>query len=410
MAVAPTEGGIDVIVMGCKDKCCNFEPMRAKRRDMGPQDVLFDLVYCGVCHTDLGWAADHRDMGSKTIFPCIPGHELAGIVTQVGSEVKKFKAGDPIGVGCLVESCMKCKNCKAGRENMCMGMVMTYQAKSKNGMGETFPPKQRTMGGYTNKMVVHEHFGIKLPEGYPLEYAGPIMCAGVTMYSPMKFCNVAKGSKVGIVGLGGLGITGLRIAKALECEVWAISRNDKKKQVALDSGAGDLIASSDEAQMKSAEKSFDLIIDTIPIDHNPRPYQKLLKGTGILTMIGMNSTFFGTFLAEQMTCCGAGNMHASGIGGIPDTQEIVDLCAKHNITPNVKIMPVTKLNEIYETLGKGNDDGIRYVLDIKNTLSDDIFDQCKDMKPPTLPDHKGNTTCCKICCFCCKQACCRCIC
>lgn len=199
-------------------------------------------------------------------FPCVPGHELSGVVEKVGSKVTKFKVGDHVGVGCMVDSCLKCKQCKGGQEQKCGKQVGTYQAKDQNGRAECFPKGSHTLGGYTTKMVVHEHFAINIPKDYPLECAGPVMCAGITMFDPLKVHGVGKGSNVGIVGMGGLGILGVRIAKAMGCKVTAISRSSAKRDLACSHtlGADSYVVSSDPQDMNANRGSLDLILNTIP--------------------------------------------------------------------------------------------------------------------------------------------------
>ena len=364
--------------MGCNDASCSFEPMRLQRRQPTEYDVVIDMKYCGVCHSDLHFAAGHlEDQWGKIERPCVPGHELAGVVKEVGSAVTKFKVGDHIGVGCMVDSCMDCAGCNQGFEQNCSKMVLTYAGPDWSGRAAT-PNRTTTLGGYTTVMVVHERFGIQIPKGFPLEMAGPVMCAGITMYDPMKVYGAKEGSKVGIVGLGGLGVTGLKIGKALGCEIWAISRSEGKRSFAMDKcGASGYIASGDEKQLETHKASFDLIINTIPKDHDTSIYTRMCKSSGHHVLLGLHAT---AFAAQRLGSFGR-KVRFSIIGGIPNTQEVMDLCAKHKIYPEIEVHSVTELNRIYEKLDSSNDSGKRYVLDIQGTLNDATFS--KSMGAPT---------------------------
>lgn len=360
--------------MGCKDSSCSFEPLRLKRRELNDLDVLIEMKYCGVCHSDLHIAAGHMEnVLGKVEYPCVPGHELAGVVKQIGSKVTKFSVGDHIGVGCMVDSCLECSKCMEGQEQKCSKQVGTYAGKDWSGRAQV-PEREQTIGGYTNVMVVQERFGIKIPKSYPLEMAGPVMCAGITMYDPLKAFKAQPGDKVGIVGLGGLGVMGVKLAKALGCHVVAISRSESKKAFAEKCGAMAFLASSDAAQMDEHYRSFDLILNTIPSDHDESIYTALLKKSGHHVLLGLNSSTFGAFAVNAMTF-GASKVTFSGIGGIPNTQEVIDLCDANKIYPEIEIHSVRELNRIYEKLDSSNDAGKRYVLDIANTLNEATFQQ-----------------------------------
>ncbi|CAL55397.1 Alcohol dehydrogenase superfamily, zinc-type [Ostreococcus tauri] len=363
---------MEFVCMACDDARCHFKPLHAHRRPLGDRDVLITLKFCGVCHSDLHNAGGHMAgvMGPPK-YPFVPGHELAGIVVAVGSAVTMFSVGDRAGVGCIVDSCLKCVKCEAGEEQMCVNkMTGTYGSDDKHGRAATWPPGGQTLGGYATFHVVDERFGVKIPATYPLEAAGPVMCAGVTMYDPMKRYGVKRGSKVGIVGLGGLGVMGAKIARALGAEVTVISRSATKETLALRCGATNFVCSEDKEDMRRARGTLDLILNTVPIAHDYFRFQKLLKHSGgedgqraKQVILGLHSG-----LATGMVALGLKGkktpLAASGIGGIRATQEVMDLCAAHDIVPEYRVVPVSQLTEIYEELDSGNDSGIRYVLDI----------------------------------------------
>ena len=324
------------------------------------------------------------------VYPIVPGHELAGVCTAVGPGVTKFKVGDRVGVGCMVDSCLECATCKAGEEQKCSkGNTATYNGKNKHGRAATHPAGGATLGGYTTKMVVHERFGVRLPEGYPLEFAGPVMCAGVTLYDPLKRYGAGAGSHVAIVGLGGLGQMGVRIAKAMGCHVTAISRLEAKRSLAQDCGADAFIASANADAMRAAHNTMDLVLNTIPADHDYHAFTRLCKrADGKHIILGLNSALAGAMVVDGLTC-GASRVKMSGIGGIRATQEVVDLCAKHNIKPVVKIIGPWEINGVYEELERGNDAGVRHVLDI-GLLNDEAAAKCTAPPPDfTGADAKG---------------------
>lgn len=361
--------GIDAVCMACDSAECHFKPRKFFRRPVGEYDVLFDVVYCGVCHSDLHIAAGHLNGVMKTTYPCTPGHELAGICTAVGEKVTKFKVGDHVGVGCMVDSCLNCSSCNAGDEQKCKKQVQTYQGVNQNGRAATYPAGEKTIGGYSTKMVVTEHFGIKIPQEYPLECAGPVMCAGITMYDPLKKLGCGPGSRVGIIGLGGLGIMGVKIAVSMGATVTAIGRAPNKEHLAKKAGADKYVASTDPAQMKDAEGYLDIILNTIPVGHDWTVYEKLLTNKGKQVLLGLHASLIGAMLASGVTC-GRSQVMASGIGGINNTQEVIDLCAKNGIKPDVELKAVEDLTAIYEALDAGNDQGKRFVLDIQGSLKE----------------------------------------
>mmetsp|Transcript_77943 Transcript_77943/g.170744 ORF Transcript_77943/g.170744 Transcript_77943/m.170744 type:complete len:407 (+) Transcript_77943:99-1319(+) len=383
---------VDVLCMACEDTSCDFKPVKMQRRPVGPEDVLIDMKYCGVCHSDLHVAANHMSgIGMATKYPCVPGHELAGVCIAVGEKVTKVKVGDHVGVGCMVDSCLECKECLAGNEQKCKKMVQTYNQEDRSGRAATYPQGGHTLGGYTSKFVVHEKFSIVIPKSYPLECAGPVLCSGVTMYEPMKVHGVTKDSHVGIVGLGGLGGMGIKLAKALGCKVSAITRSFAKEKMAKDLGADNVVASTDDKSMLANKKSMDLIINTIPSGHNWGAYQGLLKKGGKQVLLGIHSGFAAAMVAAQIRKFSFTDttVVSSAIGGIKTTEEVLALCAKNNIYPEVDVVPITKLNEVYTMLDAANDSGKRYVLDIEKTLTDEALASYSAV-PPTLGPNPTN--------------------
>ena len=316
------------------------------------------------------------------------GHELAGVCTAVGSKVTKFKVGDHVGVGCMVDSCNACAACKRGEEQMCSKQVGTYNGKKAKGRSATFPEGGHTLGGYTSAFVVHENFAILIPASYPLEAAGPVMCAGVTMFDPLRRHGATLGTEVGIVGLGGLGQMGVKIAKAMGCRVTVISRAENKRAFAMTScGADAFVCSEDVEQMKASSRTLHLILNTVPIDHDYFAYNVLLnpktKGNKQV-ILGLHVGLVAGFIAGGITGNKA-RVLGSGIGSIEATQAVIDLCAKHAITPEIEIVSVDDLTKVYETLDSGNDGGKRYVLDIAQTLRA----EAKTTGPPKI--HANRT-------------------
>lgn len=380
---------ISVLCMGCKDEKCDFKPLKLERRPVGDFDVLIDMKYCGVCHSDLHMAASHNKI-NKANYPCVPGHELAGVVTQVGSKVTKVKVGQKVGVGCMVDSCLNCANCKKGEEQKCASTnTGTYNNKDKH--GRAHHPGGYTLGGYTDKFVVHEHFTIIIPDTYPLECAGPVMCAGITMYDPLKKYEIKEGKTVGIVGLGGLGQMGVRLGNALGAKVTVISRSNKKEAFAKECGAETFVVSTDKESMKAQKGSLDLILNTVPGYHDYCAYNSLLKKSGKQVLLGLHAGIAGAVVVNKLTF-GTSRVTMSGIGGIPNTEEVLALCDKHKIYPKIKVMPCEDLNEIYTKLDGSNDEGLRYVLDIENTLNEKTSEKCEGKEPPTLAPFSGGIT------------------
>lgn len=304
----------------------------------------------------------------------------------VGAKVTKFRTGDHVGVGCFVDSCLSCKNCDKGEEQYCVkGATFTYGAAPTHGRANNGPGFESapTYGGYSSQMVIHERFAIMIPKDYPLEKAGPLMCAAITMYDPLKHFGAKAGTRVAILGLGGLGTMGVKLAKALGCHVTVLSRNDSKRKYALSIGADAYVAVGDPEQVRAAGKSLDLILDTISANHDITTYLPLLDVSGIIVALGLCTQPHS--VPQLPLIFNRTGIHGSVIGGIKTTQEVVDLCASKKIYPETKVVPVSELNRVFESLAAGNDTGVRYVLDIGNTLNESAFAACANVPPTKLP-------------------------
>ncbi|WP_300664848.1 NAD(P)-dependent alcohol dehydrogenase [Fluviicola sp.] len=324
-----------------------------QRRTATPHDVEIDILYCGVCHSDLHTA--RNDWGG-TIYPSVPGHEIVGRVISVGNHVTKFKTGDLVGVGCIVDSCRECSSCKQDLEQYCVsGMVGTYNGKDKHLGGHTF-------GGYSEKVVVDENYVLKVPENLNPAAVAPILCAGVTTWSPLRHWNVTAESKVAVVGLGGLGHMAIKLAKALGAEVTLFSRSPEKTQDALELGADRVIISTDDQQMQSVKAAFDLIIDTVPYVHNVNEYIPTLNINGTLVLVGYLGPL-DPMLNTVPMILGRKAVAGSVIGGIAETQELLDFCGKHNIVSEIEMINIQDINHAYERMLK-SDVKYRFVIDM----------------------------------------------
>jgi alcohol dehydrogenase (NADP+) len=327
-------------------------PFNFERRDPGPHDVEIDILFCGVCHTDIHFL--NNDFGFS-IFPMVPGHEIVGKVASVGNQVKKFKAGDMAGVGCLVDSCRECESCKEGLEQYCQGgAVFTYSGLEKDG-------KTVTQGGYSTKIVVEERFVLKISNKLSPAAAAPLLCAGITTYSPLRYWKVGKGHKIGIIGLGGLGHMAIKFAKSFGAEVTVLSTSPGKKADAMKLGASNFVVTTDEDQVKSVANSFHFILDTLSANHDYNQYVSMLKVNGIMICVGLpaepiHMPAFSIVFARK---CVAGSL----IGGLPETQEMLDYCAEHDIVSDIELIPIQKINEAYDRMMK-SDVKYRFVIDI----------------------------------------------
>lgn len=327
-------------------------PFHFERRELRRNDVAIEILYCGVCHSDLHTV--NGDWGPQP-YPLIPGHEIIGRVLEVGPDVTKFKVGQHVAVGCMVDSCQECDQCDQGEEQYCRhGMTATYGMPDRVS-GET------TQGGYSKHIVVREEFVLYVPDQLDLSKAAPILCAGITTYSPLRTWNVGEGSRVGVIGLGGLGHMAVKLAAAMGAEVTVISRSKTKEDEARKIGARGILASTDNDEMQQAANAFDLIIDTAPVKHDVTPYLPLLDVDGTLVIVGQVGP-----LEEPMTfplIFGRRRVAGSLIGGIEETQEVLDFCAHHNIHPDCEMIRMDEINDAFSHLAKG-DISHRFVIDM----------------------------------------------
>ncbi|MBF0802852.1 MULTISPECIES: NAD(P)-dependent alcohol dehydrogenase [Neisseria] len=330
-----------------------LEPFSFERRDPRPDDVVIDILYTGVCHSDLHTA--RNDWGFTT-YPVVPGHEIVGRVTAVGSGVDKFKVGDLVGVGCLVDSCRECEPCRNHLEQYCdNGFVATYDSTDKH-------DGLRTYGGYSKSITVSDAFVLKVPENLDTKAVPPILCAGITTWSPLRRWKVGKGSKVAVVGLGGLGHMAIKLAHALGAEVSLFSRSPGKADDAYRLGADKVILSTDNAQMQAAANQFDLIIDTVPYEHDVNPYMPTLKLDGTLVFVGLVGDITPALSTIPMLFKRR-NVAGSLIGGLKETQELLDFCGEHNIVSDIEVIDMKDINEAYERMLK-SDVKYRFVIDM----------------------------------------------
>jgi len=331
----------------------DLQPMNIKRREATATDIEIEILFCGVCHSDLHTA---RNDWGFTSYPAVPGHEIVGRITKVGSSVTKFKVGDLAGVGCLVGSCGICTSCKHDLEQYCSnGWIGTYNSPDKYLGGMTY-------GGYSENVVVEENFVLKIPANLDLAGVAPLLCAGITTWSPLRHWKAGKGSKIAVVGLGGLGHMAIKLAKALGAEVTLFSRSSGKEKDAKDLGADTIIISTDEEQMNAAAGSFDLIIDTVPYVHDINPYIASLNTSGTLVLVGYLGKLEPMINTVPMIM-GRKSVAGSLIGGIAETQEMLDFCGKHNIVSDIEIIKMDEINTSYERMIK-SDVKYRFVIDM----------------------------------------------
>ncbi len=334
-----------------------LKQMKIDRREVTAKDVEIDIHFCGVCHSDLHFA---RNDWGMTQYPVVPGHEIVGKVTKVGSETTKYKVGDLVAVGCLVDSCQSCKNCKADLEQYCPEWVGTYGGYDKH-------LDTNTHGGYSETIVVNEEFVLRVPENLDQAGIAPVLCAGITTWSPLRHWNVGKDSKVAVVGLGGLGHMAIKLAHALGAHVTLFSRSTNKIQDAKALGADEVIISTDEAQMEKAMGRFDLIVDTVPYAHDLNPYVGTLTTNGTLVVVGYLGPLDPMLVTVPMIM-GRKSVAGSLIGGIAETQELLDFCGKHNIISDVEVIEIQDINNAYERMLK-SDVKYRFVIDMKSLKS-----------------------------------------
>ena len=328
-------------------------PVKFERRSPRADDVAIEILYCGVCHSDIHQA---RNEWGIAVYPLMPGHEIVGKVTAVGANVTQHKVGDLVGVGCMVDSCRSCEACQANLEQYCLeGPTMTYATPDR-------VDGSNTMGGYSDSIVVSEHFVVRIPEKLPLASAAPILCAGITTYSPLKHYGVKAGDKVGILGMGGLGHMGIKFAKAMGAEVTLFTRSASKAEEGRRQGADHVIVSTDAEQMKAAAGHFDFLLDTIPVQHDLNPYLDTLRFDGVHILVGLIEpvdppVHAGKLVMSRRVLAG------SLIGGIAETQEVLDFCAEHNITCDIEMLDIRQINEAYARMIAG-DVKYRFVIDM----------------------------------------------
>jgi len=328
-------------------------PFRFERRDPRPDDVEIEILYCGVCHSDLHMA---RNDWGWTFYPVVPGHEIIGRIVGVGAEVTRFKIGEHVGIGCMVDSCHHCAACEQGLEQYCEeGHTLTYGSKDRH-------DGRMTYGGYSEKIVASDKFVVKVPANLDLAGAAPLLCAGITTWSPLRHWQVSPGSKVAIVGLGGLGHMGIKLAKALGAEVTLFTRSPGKEADARRLGADHIVLSTDEAQMRAARNRFDLIIDTVPYQHDVNPYLPTLSLNGTLVLVGLVGDLAPT-LSTVPLILGRKAVAGSVIGGIAETQEMLDFCGQHGITSDIEVIRMQEINVAYERMLK-SDVKYRFVIDM----------------------------------------------
>src|ERR1700729_2154717 len=324
------------------------------RRDPSENDVQIEILFCGICHSDLHQVRNEWKEVMPTVYPCVPGHEIVGRVTKVGSAVKKFKSGDLAAVGCMVDSDGTCPECKAGLEQFCPNVTLTYNFPDKHLGGVTY-------GGYSDSVVVDQRFVLHVPSNLDLAGTAPLLCAGITTYSPMRHWGLTKGKKVGVVGLGGLGHMGVKFAHALGAHVVVFTTSPGKKDDALRLGADEVVISRNADEMAKHTGSFDFILDAVSAEHDINAYLNLLRRDGNLTLVGapekpLAVAAFGLLMGRK-------SLSGSPIGGIAETQEMLDFCGKHNLTADVEVIPIQKVNDAYERLLKA-DVKYRFVIDM----------------------------------------------
>lgn len=355
-----TQGTMKAIGYGNNHSFTSLGPIEFERREPSAKDVVVEILYCGVCHSDLHQASNDW---TNTIYPCIPGHEIVGRVVTAGDEVSKFKAGEIVAIGTLVDSCRQCEACQQGLEQYCEGPIGATQTYN----GPFIPDGSNTFGGYSDKIVVREHFVYKIPENLDIEKVAPLLCAGLTTYSPLKHWKVGTGQKVGIIGMGGLGHMAVKLAVALGAEVTVFSTTKEKEADAKKFGAKEFILSDDKDAMNALEKKYDFLLNTIPYPHDLNPFVKLLKRDATMVVVGLLVPF-----AEETN-----NMEVifqrrqlagSLVGGVPETQELLDFCGEHNILPEVEMISMEDINDAHKRM-KDCEVRYRYVIDIANTMS-----------------------------------------
>lgn len=344
----------DVRAYAAQSATSGVAPMPIQRRELRPDDVAIEIEYCGICHSDLHFVENDWGM---TEYPVVPGHEIVGRVTGVGAEVTEFAPGDQVGVGCMVDSCRSCAACDEGLEQYCeQGSTFTYN-------GEDRVDGSRTYGGYSERMVVSERFVLRIPDGLDAAAAAPLLCAGITVYSPLRHFGVTAGTKIGVVGMGGLGHMGVKFARALGAEVILFTRSANKVDEAKSYGAHQVVISTDEEQMAAQMGQLDFVLDTVPVPHDVNPYLACVKRDGTVILVGVLEPI------EPPVAGGAlifarKRLVGSLIGGIPETQEMLDFCAEHDISCDIEMLDIRNINTAYERM-KRSDVKYRFVIDME---------------------------------------------
>src|SRR5262245_19899330 len=337
----------------------SLTPTTIPRRDPTEHDVQIEILFCGICHSDLHQVRNEWKQVMPTVYPCVPGHEIVGRVTNIGSGLTKFKPGDLAAVGCMVDSDRTCRECRSGLEQFCPNLTLTYNSPDKHLRGVTY-------GGYSESIVVDDHYVVKVPSTLNLAGAAPLLCAGITTYSPMRHWGVTKGKKVGVVGLGGLGHMAVKIAHALGAHVVVFTTSPNKKEDAFRLGADEVVVSRNADEMKKHTGSFDFILDAVSAEHDINVYLNLLSRDGNITLVGapeqpLAVAAFGLIFGRR-------SLSGSPIGGISETQEMLDFCGKHNITADAEVIPIQKVNEAYDRLLK-SDVKYRFSIDMASLKS-----------------------------------------
>ena len=330
-------------------------PYSFERREPRDHDVVIDIHYCGICHSDIHQARD--EWGGNSIFPMVPGHEIAGVVSRVGGGVTRYAVGDKVGVGCFVDSCRRCTSCQAGLDQYCLeGLTVTYNGLERDG-------KTPTYGGYSDRIVVDENYVLRLPANLALDASAPLLCAGITLYSPLRHWHAGPGKKVAIIGLGGLGHMGVKLAHAMGADVTVLSHSLKKEEDARRLGADHFYATSDPTTFTKLEKSFDLMVNTVSALIDWNLYLNLLKLDGTMVVVGVPEKEVP--VAAMPLIFGRRSLAGSLIGGIRETQEMLDFCGQHGVTCDIELIPIQKVNEAYERVIK-SDVRYRFVIDMKS--------------------------------------------
>lgn len=346
---------IKAIGYAAKSSSSDLKPFEFERKNPKSNEIQVDIMFCGVCHSDIHQV---KNEWKNTNYPCMPGHEIVGAVVKVGDDVKKFKVGDFAGIGCIVSSCGKCDACKSGQENYCeKGATGTYNGNMREPQKE-----ENTFGGYSNTIVIREDFALRIPKNMDPAAAAPLMCAGVTTFSPLTKWNVGKGTQVGVVGLGGLGHMAVQLAVAMGAEVTVITTSPEKRQDAIKYGAKKLINSNESEEMKKNERSLDFILSTIPEEHDINPYIDLLKRDGTICVVGCLVPLEKPIDMSKMIM-DRRSLASSVIGNIKETQDVLDFCAQREIQPFIKVIGVDEIKEAYEQI-EANKADFRYVLDL----------------------------------------------